>query len=210
MKTIHLQLLGLGLLTILTGGVVVAQDTAPPIETRDERLEWWRQAKFGMFVHWGIYSTVGGEYKGQKLPNSAEWMMARGKIPIAEYEKYAAQFNPTQFDASEFVGLAKQAGMKYLVITAKHHDGFAMFDSKANPFNVVDATPFGRDIMKELAEACQEHGIRFGFYYSQAQDWHHPGGFGNSWDKSLQRVSSDEYVMNKAVPEVKQLLTEYG
>tara|TARA_R110002073_G_scaffold73085_14_gene178842 strand:+ start:8489 stop:10249 length:1761 start_codon:yes stop_codon:yes gene_type:complete len=210
MKTIHLHLLGLGLLTILTGGALVAQDTAPPIESRDERLEWWRQAKFGMFVHWGIYSTVGGEYNGQKLPNSAEWMMARGKIPIAEYEKYAAQFNPTQFDASEFVGLAKQAGMKYLVITAKHHDGFAMFDSKANPFNVVDATPFGRDIMKELAEACQEQGIRFGFYYSQAQDWHHPGGFGNSWDDSLQRVSSDEYVMNKAVPEVKQLLTEYG
>ena len=173
-------------------------------------MRWWQEGKFGMFVHWGVYSTTGGLYKGQKLPNSAEWMMCRGKIPIAEYEKYAAEFNPVKFDADEFVGLAKKTGMKYLVITAKHHDGFAMFGSKANPFNVVDQTPFGRDIMKELADACAKQDIKFGFYYSQAQDWHHPGGFGNNWDKTIKRVSSDEYVMNKAVPEVKQLLTEYG
>ena len=100
---------------------------------RDARMAWWREAKFGMFVHWGIYSVVGGEYKGQKLPNSAEWMMNRGKVPIAEYEKYAAQFNPTKFDADEFVARAKNAGMKYLVITAKHHDGFSMFGSHASP-----------------------------------------------------------------------------
>ena len=179
-------------------------------EERDARLQWWREGKFGMFVHWGVYSTTGGLYKGQKLPNSAEWMMCRGRIPIAEYEEYAGMFNPTEFDADEFVGLAKQAGMKYLVITAKHHDGFSMFGSKCNPYNVVEATPFGRDIMRELADACQKQGIRFGFYYSQAQDWHHPGGFGNNWDKTIERVSSDKYVMEKAVPEVKQLLTEYG
>ena len=179
-------------------------------EERDVRLQWWREGKFGMFVHWGVYSTTGGLYKGQKLPNSAEWMMCRGRIPIAEYEEYAGMFNPTEFDADEFVGLAKQAGMKYLVITAKHHDGFSMFGSKCNPYNVVEATPFGRDIMRELADACQKQGIRFGFYYSQAQDWHHPGGFGNNWDKTIERVSSDKYVMEKAVPEVKQLLTEYG
>ncbi len=179
-------------------------------QDRDARMRWWQEGKFGMFVHWGVYSTTGGLYKGQKLPNSAEWMMCRGKIPIAEYEKYAAEFNPVKFDADEFVGLAKKTGMKYLVITAKHHDGFAMFGSKANPFNVVDQTPFGRDIMKELADACAKQDIKFGFYYSQAQDWHHPGGFGNNWDKTIKRVSSDEYVMNKAVPEVKQLLTEYG
>ena len=135
-----------------------------------------------MFVHWGIYSTTGGLYKGQKLPNSAEWMMCRGKIPIAEYQEYAAQFNPVKFDADEFVGRAKRAGMKYIVITAKHHDGFAMFGSKCSDYDVVDKTPFGRDIMKELADACQKQGIKFGFYYSQAQDWHHPGGFGNNWD----------------------------
>jgi len=173
-------------------------------------MNWWKEARFGMFVHWGIYSTTGGLYKGQKLTNSAEWMMAKGKIPIAEYEQYAAQFNPVKFDADEFVGRAKQAGMKYIVITAKHHDGFAMFDSAAGDYNVVDKTPFGRDIMKELSESCQKQGLKFGFYYSQAQDWHHPGGFGNGWDKSIKRVSSDEYVFNKAVPEVKQLLTDYG
>jgi len=176
------------------------------VEDRDARMRWWR----GMFVHWGVYSTTGGLYKGQKLPNSAEWMMCRGKIPIAEYEQYATEFNPTKFDADKFVGLAKQAGMKYLVITAKHHDGFAMFGSECSDWDVVDRTPFGRDIMKELADACKKQGIRFGFYYSQAQDWHHPGGFGNSWDKTIKRVSSDEYVMNKAVPEVRQLLTDYG
>jgi len=177
---------------------------------RDARMAWWHEAKFGMFVHWGIYSVVGGEYKGRELPNSAEWMMCRGKVPIAEYSKYADQFNPTQFDAEEFVGRAKEAGMKYLVITAKHHDGFSMFGSKSNPYNVVDATPFKRDVMKELAVACRNQGLRFGFYYSQAQDWHHPGGFGNGWDKSLKKVDSDIYVREKAVPEVQQLLTEYG
>ena len=177
---------------------------------RDARLEWWREGKFGMFVHWGIYSTTGGLYNGKKLPNSAEWMMARGKIPIAEYEKYADQFNPTEFDADEFVQMAKDAGMKYIVITAKHHDGFSMFDSESNPYNVVKATPFKRDIMKELADACAKQDIKFGFYYSQAQDWHHPGGFGNGWDKTIKRVPSDVYVMEKAVPEVKQLLTDYG
>ena len=201
-------------LTFLCPAVLQAQDKVKPgVESaadRDARLAWWREAKFGMFVHWGVYSVVGGKYKGQDLPNSAEWMMCRGKIPIAEYEQYAAQFNPIKFDADEFVGRAKRAGMKYIVITAKHHDGFAMFGSKHNKYNVVDKTPFGRDIMKELADSCQKQGLKFGFYYSQAQDWHHPGGFGNNWDKSLERVSSDEYVMNKAVPDVKQLLTDYG
>ena len=208
------------LVSPLTGAQEKAQKEKPAAAThgkktetkaeREARMAWWKEARFGMFVHWGIYSTTGGLYKGQKLPNSAEWMMARGKIPIAEYEQYAAQFNPVKFDAKEFVGRAKRAGMKYIVITAKHHDGFAMFDSAAGDYNVVDKTPFGRDIMKELADECQKQGIKFGFYYSQAQDWHHPGGFGNSWDKSLKKVSSDEYVMNKAVPEVKQLLTDYG
>lgn len=184
-----------------------ASETA---QQRAARLQWWNTARFGMFVHWGIYSVVGGEYKGRELPNSAEWMMNRGKIPIAEYARYAERFNPVKFDAKAFVGLAKEAGMKYLVITAKHHDGFSMFNSKCSPYNIVKATPFKRDIMKELADACQEQGIRFGFYYSQCQDWHHPGGMGNSWDKSIKRVSFDEYVREKARPEVRQLLTEYG
>ena len=205
----------LTILTLLCPGVSSAQDKVESkvVESkadRDARMAWWREAKFGMFVHWGVYSVVGGKYKGNDLPNSAEWMMCRGKIPIAEYEQYAEQFNPTKFDADEFVGRAKRAGMKYIVITAKHHDGFAMFGSKHNKYNVVDKSPFGRDIMKELADSCQEQGLKFGFYYSQAQDWHRPGGFGNNWDKTIERVSSDEYVLNKAVPDVKQLLTDYG
>lgn len=178
--------------------------------TDEERMEWWEDARFGMFIHWGIYSVPAGFYKGEAQTNSAEWIMNKGEIPIAEYEKFANEFNPEKFDAKEFVGLAKQAGMKYMVITAKHHDGFSMFDSKATDYNIVDATPFKRDVLKELAEECQKQGLKFGFYYSQAQDWHHPGGLGNTWDKDLKRVSSDEYVYEKALPEVKQLLTEYG
>lgn len=191
----------------------VAEEAAQLIETpaqQEKRMDWWHEAKFGMFIHWGIYSVVGGQYKGEELPNSAEWMMCRGKIPIAEYREYAEQFNPEKFDANEFVRMAKEAGMKYIVITAKHHDGFAMFDSVWGDYDVVDATPFKRDIMKELSRACAEQGLRFGFYYSQAQDWHHPGGFGNNWDKTIKRVSSDEYVNEKVIPEVNQLLTEYG
>lgn len=178
--------------------------------TDEERMEWWQESRFGMFIHWGIYSVPAGFYKGEAQTNSAEWIMNKGKIPIAEYEKFAAEFNPTKFNANEFVALAKEAGMKYIVITAKHHDGFSMFNSKSNPYNVVKATPFKRDVLKELAKACEEQGIKFGFYYSQAQDWHHPGGLGNNWDNSINRVSSDAYVYEKALPEVKQLLTEYG
>ncbi|TWT35395.1 Alpha-L-fucosidase [Posidoniimonas corsicana] len=198
------------LLAPMAPSLLYAETLSKAAPSSSDRMDWWRDAKFGMFVHWGIYSVTGGEYKGQKLPNSAEWMMARGKIPVAEYERYAGRFNPTSFDADAFVKLAKDAGMKYLVITAKHHDGFSMFDSDSNDFNVVDSTPFQRDIMKELSVACQNQGIRFGFYYSQAQDWRHPGGFGNGWDKSIRRVSNDTYVDEKAVPEVRQLLTEYG
>lgn len=200
----------LSFLCVLLVGSVWAESPRESAADHDARMAWWREAKFGMFIHWGIYSITGGEYNGQALPNSAEWMMNRGKIPIADYEAYAAQFDPAGFDADVFVRMAKEAGMKYIVITAKHHDGFSLFASKASRYNVVDATPFKRDIMKELSEACQRHGLRFGFYYSQAQDWHHPGGVGNDWDPTIQRVSVDEYVREKAYPEAKQLLTEYG
>lgn len=187
----------------------VKQTSAQQISD-EERMEWWTDARFGMFIHWGIYSVPAGFYKGKPQKNSAEWIMCRGEIPVAEYAKYAELFNPTLFDAKEFVGLAKEAGMKYMVITAKHHDGFAMFDSECNPFNIVDATPYGKDVLKELADECAKQGIKFGFYYSQAQDWSHPGGMGNNWDKTMQRVSSDAYVLEKALPEVNQLLTDYG
>ncbi|CAH8281512.1 alpha-L-fucosidase [Mariniflexile fucanivorans] len=205
-----------GILVILVFGSACAQKVVKPELTKTkeisdaERMAWWEEARFGMFIHWGIYTVPAGFYKGEAQTNSAEWIMNKGKIPISEYEQFAKEFNPTKFNAKEFVALAKQAGMKYMVITAKHHDGFSMFDSKATDYNIVDATPFKRDVLKELAKECQEQGIKFGFYYSQAQDWHHPGGLGNTWDKDLKRVSSDEYVYEKALPEVKQLLTEYG
>ncbi len=209
MKKMNLKLPAACLLALM-GSSLVARAQTETKQRHDTRMEWWREAKFGMFVHWGIYAVPAGEYGGKTQPNSAEWIMNKARIPIAGYTKYAAQFNPTQFNAEAFVRQAREAGMRYLVITAKHHDGFSMFDSKASAYNIVQATPFKRDVLKELAAACAKEGLRFGFYYSQAQDWNHPGGMGNTWDQDMQRVSTDEYVRAKAIPEVRQLLTEYG
>jgi alpha-L-fucosidase len=171
-------------------------------EHRDARMAWWREAKFGMFIHWGVYSVPAGFYQGKPVPGIGEWIMCNGKIPMAEYEKFPAQFDPTQFDAEKWVQIAQDAGVKYIVITAKHHDGFAMFKSAVSPFNIYDDTPFKRDPLRELAKACREHGIRLGFYYSQAQDWNHPGGAEahGSWDPA-QLGDMDQ---------VKELLTNYG
>src|SRR5882757_1214154 len=145
--------------------------------TRDQRMEWWREARFGMFIHWGVYAQLAGVYQGHEMARGgAEWIMNRMKIPLAEYQAYAKQFNPVKFDAEEWVRMAKDAGMKYIVITAKHHDGFAMFKSAASKWNIADATPYGKDVLKPLAAACKKYGIKLGFYYSQAQDWNNPGG----------------------------------
>ncbi len=177
----------------------------------DARMKWWREARFGMFIHWGVYSVPAGTYDGKKVPDIGEWIMNHGKIPVARYTNYAKEFNPTKFDADRWVELAKAAGMKYIVITAKHHDGFAMFDSKASDWNIVKATPYARDPLVELAAACKRHGIRFGLYYSQAQDWVNPGGAiaGGSWDKA-QEGSMDEYIRNICVPQMKEILSRYG
>ncbi len=142
--------------------------------TREQRMEWWREARFGMFIHWGVYAVPAGTYNGQKINRIGEWIMNRGKIPVAEYQKFAQDFNPVKYDADAWVRTAKEAGMKYIVITAKHHDGFAMFDSKASKWDIVDASPYGKDLLKPLAEACRKYGIRLGFYYSHAQDWNNP------------------------------------
>ena len=180
-------------------------------QEHDARVKWWREARFGLFIHWGIYSVPGGTYQGKQIPGIGEWIMNHGKIPVAEYATYAGQFNPVKFSADAWVGLAKAAGMKYIVITSKHHDGFAMFQSKASSYNVVDATPFKRDVIKEMAEACQRQGMKLGLYYSQAQDWHHPGGAANGghWDKA-QDGSMDEYLDKIAVPQVREILSNYG
>jgi alpha-L-fucosidase len=184
---------------------------------QDAKMKWWREARFGMFIHWGLYSIPAGEWKGEQIPGISEWIMYRARIPVAEYEKLAAQFDPQKYDAEKWVKMAKEAGMKYIVITSKHHDGFAMFNSKASKYNIVDATPFDRDPLKELADACKKHGMRLGFYYSQAQDWHEPGGSYAGidrgmayWDTTVIREPLMNYIDSKSAPQVKEILENYG
>src|SRR5450759_1592294 len=140
--------------------------------SRDQYLNWFRDAKFGMFIHWGPYSRLAGEWNGHKqAEDQAEWVMKYLKIPVNEYRELAHKFNPVRFNAKEWVQLAKATGMKYIVITAKHHDGFAMYQSKVSKYNIVDWTKFGRDPIKELADVCAREGIRLCFYYSHRQDY---------------------------------------
>jgi alpha-L-fucosidase len=193
------------------------QPPAPVDPGKEQRLQWFREAKYGMFIHWGLYAIPAGVWKGKPSLGLGEWIMNRAQIPVREYEQLAAQFNPVEFNADAWVQLAQDAGMRYIVITSKHHDGFAMFKSKASPYNVVDATPFKRDVLKELADACARRGMRLGFYYSQSQDWHEPGGAGNTWDFGPDQGADqkelkpyDEYLHGKAEPQVRELLTGYG
>jgi alpha-L-fucosidase len=228
MKRIFLLLTGLVLCTQL---VSAQSDPA-----KDAKMKWWHEARFGMFIHWGVYSVPGGVYQGHEmLHGGAEWIMNRSKIPVAEYQQYAKQFNPVKYNAEDWVKMAKDAGMKYIVITAKHHDGFAMFKTAASKWNIVDATPYGKDVLKDLAAACKKYGIRLGFYYSQAQDWNNPGGAASRkvasegwlnpdsakidaytkansghWDPAQTTSTFAEYIDRVAVPQVKELLSNYG
>jgi alpha-L-fucosidase len=210
-----------GVAVIVAGliATVAAQTPAPrPADpAREKRLEWFRDAKYGMFIHWGLYAIPAGDWNGTRSLGLGEWIMNRSQIPVKEYEKLADRFNPVKFDADAWVQLAQDAGMKYIVITSKHHDGFAMFKSRVSSYNVVDRTPFKRDALKELADACAKRNMRLGFYYSQSQDWHEPGGAGNTWDfgpdqgpdqKELKPY--DAYLRGKAEPQVRELLTGYG
>ncbi|MBD8899167.1 alpha-L-fucosidase [Rhodanobacter sp. DHG33] len=192
-----------------THPVAAIQDTETPAQ-RDARMAWWRAARYGMFIHWGVYSVPAGVWHGKPVDGAGEWIMHDARIPVAEYKQLPAQFDPTQFDAHTWVSLAKAAGMKYIVITAKHHDGFAMFDSKANAFNIVDATPFKRDPLRALADEAKRQGIKFGVYYSQDQDWTAPGGaaIGGHWDKA-QDGDFATYLHTKAIPQIKELLAKY-
>jgi alpha-L-fucosidase len=181
-------------------------------QQRDARMAWWREARFGLFIHWGVYSVPAGTHNGEQIENIGEWIMHYGRIPVAEYQQYSKQFNPVKYDPEGWVLMAKDAGMKYIVITAKHHDGFALFDTAVSDWNIVEATPYGKDVLKPLAKAAQKHGIKLGFYYSQAQDWTHPGGSfwdGHGWDPA-QEGDMDEYIRDIAVPQVKELFTNYG
>jgi alpha-L-fucosidase len=190
--------------------LLVSVSSLSVAQTNPNRMTWFRDARFGMFIHWGLYAIPAGEWKGKQIPGIGEWIMNRAKIPVAEYEQLAKQFNPVDFDAERWVRTAQAAGQKYMVITAKHHDGFAMFHSKVSKYNVYDATPFHRDPIAELAAACKRHHMPLGFYYSQTQDWHEPDGNGNTWDFDPSKANFDKYLHEKAIPQVRELLTNYG
>jgi alpha-L-fucosidase len=207
-----LAILLVGQPSALSPEPLVDQAAAPRVDAAKEaRLTWFREAKYGLFIHWGLYALPAGQWQGKRSLGLGEWIMNRSTIPVRDYERLASRFNPVKYNADEWVKLAKDAGMKYIVITSKHHDGFAMFKSKASSYNIVDATPFKRDILKELADACARGGIRLGFYYSQSQDWHEPNGAGNTWDFGPdEKKDYDQYLRGKAEPQVRELLTGYG
>lgn len=207
-----------------------------PKMSQEEKMAWWQDARFGMFVHWGPYCLYGGVYNGHnQRRGGAEWIMNRCKIPVREYRATASRFNPKEFNADSLVMMAKDAGMKYIVFTTKHHDGFAMFKSDASNFNIVDYTDYGRDIVDDVVKACRRHGMKVGFYYSQSQDWCNPGGaagrkamwegwenrdsveinnytkeHNGSWDYLQTTKSFDRYFHDVALPQIKELLSRYG
>jgi alpha-L-fucosidase len=178
--------------------------------SRGRFFEW---GNYAMFIHWGLYSGLANKWEGATYYGIGEWIMNSNmaNIPVDTYKATAKNFNPVLFDAKKIAQLAKDAGMKYIIITSKHHDGFAMYHSACNPFNIVDATPFGRDPMKELAAACKEAGLGFGFYYSHNQDWTYPGGSGGpETDKDGNRKTFDDYFVEKCLPQVEEITKNYG
>lgn len=178
----------------------------------DQRMSWWRDATFGMFIHWGPYAVPAGIYKGQEVPSIGEWIMNNAKIPVTEYEAFAREFNPTQYNAEEWVRLAKDAGVKYIIITSKHHDGFGLWDSQVSGYDAVDFAPIHRDLLAELKAACDKYGVTLGFYHS-IMDWHHPDAQAphyptyNTGDKS--NPNFQRYVENYLKPQVKELIEKY-
>jgi len=182
-------------------------------QQREERMKWWREARFGMFIHWGLYAVPAGEWKGKKIGGIGEWIMESADIPLLEYEQFAKKFNPVKFDADQWTRIAKNAGMKYIVITSKHHDGFCLWDSKVSDYDIMDASRFKRDILKELSVACKKHGIRLCFYHS-IMDWHHPDAQGpfypNYNDGSRTNPNFSRYVQNYMKPQLKELISNYG
>lgn len=177
------------------------------------RRKLFDEGNYAMFIHWGLFSHLGGMWNGKTYYGIGEWIMNGNMagIPVNEYKAVANEFNPVSFDAKAIAKLAKDAGMKYIIITSKHHDGFAMFHSKADPFNIVDATPFARDPMKELSSACSELGLGFGFYYSHNQDWTAPGGFGGPIEYTDGTPATfEDYFYKKCLPQVKEICTNYG
>ena len=214
--------------TIVSGLVLAAACAWGATDPAD--IAAFRDARFGMFIHYGLYAQLGGRWKGEKMEYIGEWIQSRFRIPNAVYSALAKEFNPSKFDADEWAREAKDAGMEYMVLTTKHHEGFAMFGSKASDYNIVDATPFKRDLFGELAAACRRHGLKVGLYYSQCLDWHEHDAadvverrgtnrgtlktgmdWGNSWDwPDASKKVIDRYLKAKVYPQLKELLTNYG
>ncbi|MDW7691168.1 alpha-L-fucosidase [Flammeovirgaceae bacterium SG7u.111] len=206
------------ILLLFQFGLLFSQDYSKETKAeRDARMEWWREARFGMFVHWGLYAEPAGIYKGDSVRGNAEWIMDKLDIPINEYEQFAGKFNPVKFNADEWISIAKNAGMKYIVITTKHHEGFCLWDSEVTDYDIMDASPFKRDILEELAKACEKEGIKLCFYHS-ITDWHHPDAqaplFPNynagQKDQTVHNPKFPSYYKNYLKPQVKELLTKYG
>jgi len=191
----------------LAAPVVSAAPTAAP-----ERTQWFREARFGMFIHWGVYAVPAGEWQGKPVGGIGEWIMKNGKIPVADYRGFAKDFTAANYDPQSWARLARTAGMKYVVITAKHHDGFALYNTAASDWNAVKASGAGRDLIAPLATAVRAEGLKFGLYYSQAQDWTHPGGakYGGkgSWDPA-QDGDYDAYLQKIALPQVREIIERY-
>ncbi len=206
---------------MLTAGC--AQNTAGPpksdsdqekqVLSKDVRMKWWREARFGMFIHWGLYAVPAGQWNGKKISGTGEWIMEQAPIPAEDYEQFAGKFNPVKLNADQWVQIAKDAGMKYIVITSKHHEGFCLWDSKVSNYDIMDATPFKRDILKELSEACAKNGIRLCFYHS-ILDWHHPDAqapfYPHYNDGSRSNPNFQRYVDTYLKPQIKELITNYG
>lgn len=193
----------------LGGSTTFAADSAAT-KKEETRMSWWREARFGMFIHWGLYAVPAGEWQGKEIKGIGEWIMNSAAIPVSEYEKLARDFNPARFNAAEWVRIAKDAGMKYIVITSKHHDGFCLFDTKATRYNIVKDTPYAKDVLRALSRECKRQGLRFCAYYS-IMDWHHPSQFpGKSKTGGIAYNPSQMYADRKAeyVAFMKQQLRE--
>ena len=211
---------GLFIFTLLAGSVMAQEmdklwgDRVVKLRAdKAERGQLFEEGNYAMFIHWGLYAQLGNRVEGKTYYGIGEWIMnpRMAGIPVKKYMELASTFNPEKFDAKKIVQTAKDAGMKYIVITAKHHDGFAMYHSKANKFNIVDATPWKKDPMKELASACREQGLGFGFYYSHNQDWTFPGGGGGpKVDEEGNEATFDDYFVKKCLPQVEEITSQYG
>lgn len=203
-------------LLFLSNFFIKAQDN--DLKLKDpNNLEWFKQARFGMFIHWGLYSVLEGSYKDRTMPDKslpngnswyAEWIQARLNIPAEEYKLLVNQFDPVLFDAEKWVLEAKNAGMNYMVITAKHHDGFALWDSKISDYDIMQ-TPYKKDILAEFVKACKKYGMKYGFYYSHWQDWEYPGGALPNWCEKRSETDFEKYWQEKSLPQIKELLINY-